>query len=180
MTFQEHLAQIGACRHARRWSAFRTAREAWDDCTHPEWLLWWIYADGALPFNAIIRMACEIARSAMHLAEFPMALLAIDAAETWANDPTEENRVKAATAWRATGRDANMSSGGFEEIATGYLAYAAGEYFGARGARLSAVCGSLNIISLTMGAENVCKIIRCQATLPWTEPSKSATELETV
>jgi hypothetical protein len=66
MTFRQHLEAIGACAEAREWAGNRTARQAWEDCTNPAWLMWWIERDSPAA-TATARQAYgeAIARSQM-------------------------------------------------------------------------------------------------------------------
>jgi len=80
MTFQEHLEEIGACPEARTWAKDKTSTEAWNQCDRVDWLLWWAEKDGT-PKATFVKVACEIARTVVHLTQVPEALAAIEAAE---------------------------------------------------------------------------------------------------
>jgi len=122
MTFKQHLKAIGACQEARVWAGDRTAKEAWEQCERADWLLWWAAKDGASK-QEIVLVACAIARTVLHLTKDPRALAAIEAAERWADDPSEENRRKA----RAAAADA-----------AAYAAYAADAAYAAADAAADA------------------------------------------
>lgn len=38
---QRHLARLEACAPAREWAGRKSAKDAWQKCTNPYWLLWW-------------------------------------------------------------------------------------------------------------------------------------------
>jgi hypothetical protein len=101
-TLQQHLKDIGACQEARAWAGDRTPRQAWDEAPRADWLLWWA---GRLGVDKVllVRCACQIARTVLHLipAGEERPRLAIEAAERWCENPTEENRKKAARAAKA-------------------------------------------------------------------------------
>jgi len=89
-TFTQHLHLIGRVLNIARMAGDKTAKQAWDECPYANWLLWWSAKDGADKW-AIVLVACEIARTAVHLAKSQVALRAIEAAEKLANDPTDDN-----------------------------------------------------------------------------------------
>ena len=99
-TVREHLNSLSACPEAMKWLGDRTAAQAWSECERPDWMLWWA---GRTPANdkvAIVRVACAIARTVLHLvlAGEDRPRLAIEAAEKWCEDPSEANRLASATA----------------------------------------------------------------------------------
>jgi hypothetical protein len=69
---------------------------AWDNCQRPDWMLW---AAGKLGVDRrlIVRAAAMCARTALKYVPIGenRPLAAIEAAERWAENPTEENRVGA-------------------------------------------------------------------------------------
>ena len=78
---------------------------AWQTCERPEWMLWLlgkIDADKKL----IVRVACDIARTVVHLAQGPEAMNAILAAEGWTEGKVsigDVQKAAAAAAWAAAG-----------------------------------------------------------------------------
>ena len=97
---QTHLADIDACVDACGWAGDRTAQQAWDECERADWLLWWAARTSLNSHQAIVRAACSCARRALIYvpAGEDRSRLAIEAAERWADDPTETNRLAAAAA----------------------------------------------------------------------------------
>jgi hypothetical protein len=74
----------------------RTCRDIWDDAPRGEWLL--RYAEKAgVPHPALVRAAAACARHALRFVPEgeDRPRLAIEAAERWADQPTEDNRRKA-------------------------------------------------------------------------------------
>ena len=60
---QKHLASLGACPEAREWVGEKTAKEAWEQCERPDWLLWWaIYHTQRNSSDKILMAACDCAR----------------------------------------------------------------------------------------------------------------------
>jgi hypothetical protein len=110
---QTHLASIGACEDAREWAESRTPQQAWDDSPRAEWLLWWAGitlgtgGTGRNSHTSLVKAACLCARTALpHVTKGDLRpLLAIEAAEAWAADPTEVNldqcKAAARAAWAA-------------------------------------------------------------------------------
>lgn len=120
-----HLESIGACKDARLWSANKTASEAWLECEKPEWLFWWASHTPINTHQQIVRGACACARSVLHLVPDGelRPLWAIEAAERWADDPTEENRkvcrMAADAASDAASYAANIAADGSVSDANG-------------------------------------------------------------
>jgi len=92
-----------ACFAARDWLSSlpegTTARQAWQQCTRPDWMFWLLGRRRA-DHVKLVRCACEIARTVLHMvpAGEDRPRLAIEAAERWCNDPTEANKSDAANA----------------------------------------------------------------------------------
>ena len=131
---QQHLESIGACPTARDWAGERTPRQAWDEATRADWLLWWagqLEVEKAL----LVRCACAIARTVLHLipAGEDRPRLAIEAAERWCQEPTEENLQEAEeaeeAAWAASAEAAAWAA------AAGARAAAAAAWEAARAAQ---------------------------------------------
>lgn len=107
MTFAEHLIDIGACPEARDWAAGKTSTQAWEECPRADWLIWWAWRDQEAGANTLVDlMAATIAGPRMALRFVPEGenrpLAAIEAAERWAANPTEDNKKAArAAAWAA-------------------------------------------------------------------------------
>lgn len=110
--FQEHLESLGACDTARVWAGQRTATETWEQCARADWLLWWAANTKANTRQQVVLAACACARRALRFVSEgeDRPRLAIEAAERWAAEPTDENRraaeareaaARAAAAWAA-------------------------------------------------------------------------------
>ena len=140
---QEHLAHIGACAEAREWAQGKSAKQAWTKCERADWLLWWAAQTSANKHTAVVLAACACARTALKYvpAGEDRPRLAIEAAERWANAPTEANRQAAEAAARA--------------------AWAAA----ARAARAAWAAAAAEAAEHT----DMCRIIRRMLVCPWTE-----------
>jgi len=129
MKFSEKLKSLAACKDAVTWVGNRTLKKAWAECERPEWMLWlcgkMIGKRGWPTHQEIVLIACWCARRAQkywHDEKDVRPMKAIEAAEKWAKDPTEENRsaanasanassaAAAAAAAAAADADAAMSS----------------------------------------------------------------------
>ena len=92
-----------ACFAARDWLSSlpegTTARQAWQQCTRPDWMFWLLGRRRA-DHVKLVRCACEIARTVLHMvpAGEDRPRLAIEAAERWCNDPTKATQSDAAYA----------------------------------------------------------------------------------
>ena len=95
----KRLEAIGACREASTWvrESGLTLEDAWLVCPRGDWLLWYAARVGA-DRRAVVRCACEIARSVLPFvrAGEVRPRLAIEAAERWVANPTVETRAAAA------------------------------------------------------------------------------------
>jgi hypothetical protein len=69
---------------------------AWDNCQRPDWMLWAAWKLG-VDHRLIVHAAAMCARTALKYVPIGenRPLAAIEAAERWAENPTEENRVGA-------------------------------------------------------------------------------------
>ena len=95
-----NITHLNPCDEAAEWLLTQPdAQAAWDACARPEWMIWYLGKTGCSQ-RTIATIACRIARTVVHLAP-PEALTAIEAAERWALDPSEENRAAAHAAARA-------------------------------------------------------------------------------
>ena len=128
-SFADYLRSVDACEEAVTWVGGRTAATAWTECERADWLLWilGINADepGWITRQEVVRLACQCARRA--LVNVPVGedgpRLAIEAAERWAGDPTEENRSAAWSAAYAAESAADAARSAAD--AAGSAAYAA-------------------------------------------------------
>ncbi len=100
--FKDYLNHLKACREAITWVGDRTSAEAWNECEHPDWMFWLlrlrqhVRKDGWPTKEVFVQLAIDFARSVLHLvSEEDRALKAIEAAEKWLADPSEENRLAA-------------------------------------------------------------------------------------
>jgi hypothetical protein len=128
--FAAHLVELRACKEAREWADGKTAQEAWDTCDRADWLLWWVARAKPDAKRDIVRVACKIARLVLKYVpqgeERPR--LAIEAAERWADDPTEANLIAvrqahaAAAAYAAADAYADARSTARAELHTQALA----------------------------------------------------------
>ena len=108
MKFGEWMKSKSACVAAQQTHGKQTSQEAWDSCKNGDWMLWVAerkFGGPGWPDHiAMVKIAYTVARRFEHLAG-PGAKAANDAAEKWANNPTEENRAAAwaarAAAWAA-------------------------------------------------------------------------------
>ncbi len=103
--FKDYLIQMRACREAIAWVGDKSSSEAWSQCENPDWMFWLlrlrqhVRKDGWPTKEVFIQLAIDFARSVLHLvSEEDRALKAIEAAEKWLADPSEENRLAAARA----------------------------------------------------------------------------------
>jgi len=96
------LTELGACAEAVKWAGRKTPKKAWETCKRGDWLLW--IADKLnVGRKLLVLAACACARTALKYvpAGEERPRLAIEAAERWADNPTEKNKVAAAAAWAA-------------------------------------------------------------------------------
>ena len=101
VTLQEHLKSIDACAPARKWAGDRTARQAWDECEYPDWLIWWVVrARPEWRQRAALLLVRELrARTLDRAGElYGVSAAALDAAEAWALDPCDAAADATATA----------------------------------------------------------------------------------
>jgi len=99
---QRHLKSIKACPEAREWAGERTPEQAWDESPRADWLLWWAAKCG-VDRKLLVKAACQCARRALRFVPDGemRPLRAIEAAENWAENPTEQNVEAEAAAWAA-------------------------------------------------------------------------------
>ena len=173
--FQDHLRQIGACSKAREWAEGMDANRAWETCHKADWLLWWIARDMPEVQRDIVWVACKIARLVLHLvpAGEDRPRLAIEAAEKWADDPTEENlaavrvaRRNAAAAAADAAYAAAAAAAADAAYAAAYAAAAAAAYADAADAAAAAADAAAYAARAKMQTQCLA-IIREQFTCPW-------------
>jgi hypothetical protein len=172
LTVREHLKQLGACPEAMVWLGDRTARQAWDECERPDWLLWWA---GRTPVNdkvPIVRAACDIARTVLHLAPAgdDRPRLAIEAAERWCAEPSAAASDAASDAAWAAARAARAASDAARAAAWAASAAAWDAASDASDVACSAVRAATSAASDAAWAE-YCTLIRTHLALPWEEPT---------
>jgi hypothetical protein len=100
---------------------------AWNNCQRPDWMLWAAWKLG-VDCRLIVRAAAMCARTALKFvtAGENRPLAAIEAAERWAENPTEENRVGAnAAAYAAYAAAAAAYAAADAAYAAADAAYAA-------------------------------------------------------
>ena len=99
---QEHLAELDACSEACRWAGDRTAAQAWTECERADWLLWWAAETERNSHQQIVVATAACARTVLQYVatDDRRPLLAIEAAERWAEEPSEWNRAAAEAAAR--------------------------------------------------------------------------------
>jgi len=101
------LTELGACAEAVKWAGRKTPKKAWETCKRGDWLLW--IADKLnVGRKLLVLAACACARTALKYvpAGEERPRLAIEAAERWADNPTEKNKAAAWAAARAAARAA--------------------------------------------------------------------------
>lgn len=98
-TTQDLLERLGACEKAVMWVGDRDAATAWAECPRGDWMLW-AAARAGVDRRLLVRAAAACARLVLHMVvpgeERPRK--AIEAAEAWAEEPTEDRRRAAAAA----------------------------------------------------------------------------------
>lgn len=103
MTLRDHLAKIHAWKEMVDWVGERDSASAWRECSRPDWMLGWRIAAQPKQRAALILFAVGQLRART----LPCVLLeylaacknALDVAERWALEPTEEHRQAAEKAW---------------------------------------------------------------------------------
>jgi hypothetical protein len=89
------------CEGAKFAQQFETMAEVWRSCKRPDWLFWILEKHAPLEKSQSVRLAIHFAEAAIgnwkDKADQRPAL-AIQAAKTWLDDPTEENQAAAKAA----------------------------------------------------------------------------------
>jgi len=132
------LTELGACAEAVKWAGRKTPKKAWETCKRGDWLLW--IADKLnVGRKLLVLAACACARTALKYvpAGEERPRLAIEAAERWADNPTEKNKVAAAAAGAAAAARAAAWTAGDAGVAAAARA-AAGAAAAARAAAWTA------------------------------------------
>jgi hypothetical protein len=136
MKFKNELVKIGACQIAINWVGDRDIITAWKECDNINWMMW--LADHCnIEKKYFVMIACACARTALQYVtkgeERP--LRAIEAAEKWIKNPTEENRDAAYAAAYAANAAANAANAA---NAAAYAADAANAAYAAANAAYAA------------------------------------------
>ena len=102
MTFKEYLESINACQEAIDWVDDKTLEESWVTCTRPDWMLW-LYGRNNPDKLICVKIAVYTAKLVLPIwqRKYPDDLRpqhAVEAAEKWIENPSEENRQEAAAA----------------------------------------------------------------------------------
>ena len=124
MTFKEYLESMNACQEAVDWVGDKPLNECWQTCDMPDWILW-LYGRNNPDKTTCVKIAVFAARLVLPIwqEKYPddkCTQQAIEAAEKWTENPSEENRQAAAmaagaarVAWaaRAAAREAAEAAG---------------------------------------------------------------------
>ena len=149
MTFREWLltnpSTRNACDDVLEWIGNRTFQESWDECPRPDWMLWlcgrMVGQPGWPTRQQIVLVACDIARSVIHLTrpeDREICLAAIVAAEEWANGIGTADAVYASA--RAAYAAAYVADAAYVAGAA-YAAYVAdAATYAARATKRSEIC----------------------------------------
>ena len=106
MTFKEYLESMNACQEAVDWVGDKPLNECWQTCDMPDWMLW-LYGRNNPDKTTCVKIAVFAARLVLPIwqEKYPddkCTQQAIEAAEKWTENPSEENRQAAeAAAWAA-------------------------------------------------------------------------------
>lgn len=110
MKLKDRLVELGACREALCWVGDRSLTNAWHECERADWMLWGCVIVG-VDRGLVVRSACACARTALKYvpAGEDRPRLAIEAAEAWADCPSDAAANSAADAARAAARAADTA-----------------------------------------------------------------------
>jgi hypothetical protein len=157
--FMIDLRKMNACSEAVAWyESYDWADEeaAWLACQRPDWLLWLAGRSPRVTKFMIVRAACGIARSVLHLTreDEDRPRLAIEAAERWCEDPSEANRAAAASAALAAARAvaADAAYAARAAYAAAYAAARAAAYAAARAYAADAAADAASAASAALAA----------------------------
>lgn len=136
-----NIDHLYPCQPAKEWLLSQPDHQtAWDACTDPTWMIWYLGKTGC-PQQTLVTIACRIARTFVHLAP-PEALEAIEAAERWVLDPSEENRSAAGSAAEAAAYAAEAAAYAGRATYAARAAYVAYAAYAARAAYAAYAAGS--------------------------------------
>jgi hypothetical protein len=132
MTPQEFITKFSPCSEgAAKALESATMAEAWDNCKRPDWLFWTLRKIQPLTKEQAVTLALIFARSCSYLNMDSRVAAAIDAAQAWLDNPTEETRSAAADAAadaaRAAAADAYDAAADAAARAARAAAYAAAD-----------------------------------------------------
>ena len=99
-----NINHLRPCTEAAQWLETQPdIATAWNCCQRGDWMMW-LLTKLPTPKEVSVTLACGLARSVLHLvpASEDRPRLAIEAAERWLAEPTEENRIACwAACWAA-------------------------------------------------------------------------------
>jgi hypothetical protein len=101
MNVKEHLQGLGASEEFLSFAEGKTAVEVWDQCTRPDWLLWWA-ASTSVNGTMSVKLAthdCASIISRPNLTPAPSWAAIIS--DTWECDPRDTERMRAWSEWAA-------------------------------------------------------------------------------
>jgi len=113
MTFKEYLESMNACQEAVDWVGDKPLNECWQTCDMPDWMLW-LYGRNNPDKTTCVKIAVFAARLVLPIwqEKYPddkCTQQAIEAAEKWTENPSEENRQAARAAAAAAARAAEAA-----------------------------------------------------------------------
>jgi hypothetical protein len=133
-TFADWLKSKGACTEGYSAHSHQTEQEFWNNCERGDWMLWVVknkYPEEGWPDHKTLAMiSCRFARRVLKYVPKgeDRPRLAIEAAEKWIENPTEENRYAAnaaANAAYAAARAAAVNAASAAADAAASAAYTA-------------------------------------------------------
>ena len=113
MTFKEYLESMNVCQEAVDWVGDKPLNECWQTCDMPDWMLW-LYGRNNPDKTTCVKIAVFAARLVLPIwqEKYPddkCTQQAIEAAEKWTENPSEENRQAWAAAWGAEAARDNVN-----------------------------------------------------------------------
>ena len=105
MLFKQYLESRGACQDAVDWAGGKTLDDCWQTCDRPDWMLW-LYERNTPDKMTCVKIAVYAARLVLPIwqEKYPEDLRpqrAIEAAEKWVENLSEETRQAAVAAGAA-------------------------------------------------------------------------------
>ena len=100
MTLEEHLRGLGAPEKFCLFAVGKKAREAWDSCARPDWLIWWASSTNVNDTKSI-KLATHDCLIVSRPRLEPVPEWAKVIADTWECDPRTPGRMKAWEEWAA-------------------------------------------------------------------------------